>query len=182
VPFRFPGDPDTGPGLTEAGARLVRACNALGILIDVSHLNAKGFDDVARLSDAPLVATHSNAWSVTPSTRNLTDRQLAMIRDTGGMVGINFATVFLREDGRKSPDMTLDPLLRHLDHLLTHLGPDHVGFGSDFDGATIPAPIGDVTGLPVLVQALRDHGIDETLLQKLAWGNWMAVLRRTWGA
>ncbi|MCU0899777.1 MAG: dipeptidase [Cypionkella sp.] len=182
VPFRFPGDPDTGPGLTEAGARLVRACNALGILIDVSHLNAKGFDDVARLSDAPLVATHSNAWSVTPSTRNLTDRQLAMIRDTGGMVGINFATVFLREDGRKSPDMTLDPLLRHLDHLLTHLGPDHVGFGSDFDGATIPAPIGDVTGLPVLVQALRDHGIDKALLQKLAWGNWMAVLRRTWGA
>jgi membrane dipeptidase len=182
VPFRFPGDPDTGPGLTEAGKRLVQTCNALGMVVDLSHLNAKGFDDVARLTTAPLVATHSNAWAITPSTRNLTDRQLGMIRDSGGMVGINFATVFLRPDGRKSPDMTLDPLLRHLDHLLTHLGEDHVGFGSDFDGATIPAPIGDVTGLPAVIKALTAHGIGPDLLQKLCWNNWMKVLYRTWGA
>ena len=182
VPFRFPGDPDTGPGLTDAGKRLVRTCNALRMVIDLSHLNAKGFDDIARLSTAPLVATHSNAWAVSPSTRNLTDRQLGQIRDSGGMVGINFATVFLREDGRRSPDMTLDPLLRHLDHLVTHLGEDHVGFGSDFDGATIPAPMGDVTGLPVLMAALAAHGVNAALMQKLAWDNWMAVLRRTWGA
>lgn len=182
VPFRFPGDPDTGPGLTEAGKRLVRECNALRMVVDLSHLNAKGFDDVARLSSAPLVATHSNAWAISPSTRNLTDRQLGLIRDSGGMVGINFATVFLREDGRHSADMTLDPLLRHLDHLITHLGEDHVGFGSDFDGATIPAPMGDVTGLPVLLDALAAHGVNAALMQKLAWENWMAVLRRTWGS
>ncbi|TGD45027.1 membrane dipeptidase [Pseudotabrizicola sediminis] len=181
VPFRFPGDPDTGPGLTEAGARLVRDCNHLRILIDLSHLNARGVDDVARLSDAPLVATHSNAWAITPSTRNLTDRQLALIRESGGMVGINFATVFLREDGRRSPDMTLDPLLRHLDHLITHLGEDHVGFGSDFDGTTVPAPMADVTGLPVLTDALTAHGVNAELMQKLCWNNWMAVLQRTWG-
>lgn len=181
VPFRFPGDPDTGPGLTEAGKRLVRECNALRIVVDLSHLNAQGVEDVARLSDAPLIATHSNAWAVTPSTRNLTDRQLAMIRDSGGMVGINFATVFLREDGRKSAEMTLDPLLRHLDHLIAHLGEDHVGFGSDFDGATIPAPMGDVLGLPVLVQALAAHGVGPDLMRKLAWDNWMGVLRRSWG-
>ncbi|MDO8884879.1 MAG: dipeptidase [Pseudotabrizicola sp.] len=181
VPFRFPGDPDTGPGLTDAGKRLVKECNALKMLIDLSHLNAKGVEDVARISTAPLVATHSNAWAVTPSTRNLTDRQLGQIRDSGGLVGLNFATVFLRPDGRNSPDMTLDPLLRHLDHLISHLGEDHVGFGSDFDGATIPAPMRDVTGLPVLLDALTAHGIDAALLQKLAWGNWMAVLRLTWG-
>jgi membrane dipeptidase len=182
VPFRFPGDPDTGPGLTDAGKRLVRACNALRVMVDISHLNARGVDDVARLSDAPLVATHSNAWAVTPSTRNLTDRQLGMIKDSCGMVGINFATVFLREDGRRSPQMTLDPLLRHLDHLIAHLGEDHVGFGSDFDGATVPEPIGDVTGLPHLLTALADHGVNPALMDKLAWGNWMGVLRRTWGA
>ncbi len=182
VPFRFPGDPDTGPGLTDAGKRLVRDCNALRIMVDLSHLNAKGVDDVARISDAPLVATHSNAWAVSPSTRNLADRQLAMIRETGGMVGINFATVFLREDGRRSPQMTLEPLLRHLDHLITHLGEDHVGFGSDFDGATVPDPIGDVMGLPVLLKALAGHGVNAALMDKLAWGNWMSVLRRTWGA
>lgn len=181
VPFRFPGDPDTGPGLTDAGKRLVRECNALRVLVDLSHLNAKGVEDVARLSDAPLVATHSNAWAVCPSTRNLTDRQLGMIRDSGGMVGINFATVFLREDGRRSPEMTLDPLLRHLDHLITHLGEDHVGFGSDFDGATVPEPIGDVMGLPRLLTALAGHGVEPALMAKLAWGNWMGVLRRTWG-
>lgn len=181
VPFRFPGTPDTGPGLTDAGRRLVRECNDLRILIDLSHLNEAGFNDVAALSDAPLVATHSNAHAVTPSTRNLTDRQLAMIRDSGGMVGLNFATVFLRPDGRRSTDMGWEPVLRHLDHLIAHLGEDRVGFGSDFDGAEIPAGIGDVAGLPNLIAALRDHGYDDALLGKLAWGNWLSVLRRTWG-
>lgn len=182
VPFAYPSGPDTGAGLTVAGKRLVRTCNVLRILIDLSHLNEKGFDDVAALSDAPLVATHSNAHAVTPSSRNLTDRQLAMIRDSGGMVGLNFATVFLRPDGRRDPAIGWEPMLRHLDHLIDRLGEDHVGFGSDFDGATVPAGIGDVTGLPALLQALSDHGYSDALLRKLAWDNWMSVLRRTWGA
>lgn len=181
VPFRFPGTPDTGPGLTEAGRRLVRECNDLRILIDLSHLNEAGFNDVAALSDAPLVATHSNAHAVTPSTRNLTDRQLAMIRDSGGMVGLNFATVFLRPDGRRATDIGWEPVLRHLDHLIAHLGEDHVGFGSDFDGAEIPQGIGDAAGLPNLIAALQAHGYDAALIDKLAWGNWLSVLRRTWG-
>ena len=180
VPFRFPGTPDTGPGLTEAGKALVRACNRLGIMIDLSHLNERGFDDVAAISDAPLVATHSNAHAVTPSTRNLTDRQLAMIRETGGMVGLNFATVFLSPDGRQAPFAGWDPLLRHLDHLIDRLGEDHVGFGSDFDGATLPADLGDVAGLPRLLDALRAHGYGEALLRKLAHDNWLALLDRTW--
>ncbi|MGB8812613.1 MAG: membrane dipeptidase, partial [Paracoccaceae bacterium] len=105
VPFKFPGDPDVGPGLTDAGKRLVKECNALGVMIDLSHLNEAGFNDVAKLSDKPLVATHSNAHAVSHSTRNLTDRQLAMIKESGGMVGLNFATVFLRPDGKRSPAM-----------------------------------------------------------------------------
>lgn len=180
VPFRFPGTPDTGPGLTDAGKALVRACNQMGIMIDLSHLNEAGFNDVARISTAPLVATHSNAHAITQTTRNLTDRQLGMIRDSEGMVGLNFATVFLRPDGRQSPEMDWDPVLRHLDHLIAHLGEDHVGFGSDFDGATVPQGIGDVTGLPALQEALRAHGYDEALLRKLCYENWFAVLDRTW--
>lgn len=182
VPFAYPATPDTGPGLTEAGKRLVKECNALRILIDLSHLNEKGFDDVARLSDAPLIATHSNAHAVTPSSRNLTDRQLDMIRESGGMVGLNLATVFLRPDGRRDPAVGWEPLLRHLDHLIARLGEDHVGFGSDFDGATVPEGIGDVAGLPRLIAALRSHGYDAALIGKLAWGNWLSVLRRTWRA
>ena len=182
VPFAFPSSPDTGPGLTEAGRRLVRECNALKILLDLSHMNEAGFDDVARLSDKPLVATHSNAHAVTPSSRNLTDRQLRMIRDSDGMVGLNYSVSFLREDGRRVEDTGWDPMLRHMDHLITLLGEDHVGLGSDFDGCTTPRVLGDVGGQQRLLQALADHGYDRPLLEKLAHRNWLAVLARTFGA
>lgn len=178
VPFKFPGDPDTGPGLTAAGKSLVRACDDLGVLLDLSHLNEKGFDDIARLSSQPLMATHSNAHVVTQSTRNLTDRQLHMIAESRGMVGLNFATVFLRPDGRKSPDMTWDPVMRHLDHLLSILGEDCLGFGSDFDGATVPVGIGDVTGVQNLAAAMLEHGFGEDLVRRIASENWLSFLDR----
>lgn len=182
VPFGFPMSPDTGPGLTDAGKRLVAECNRLKIMLDLSHLNEAGFDDVARLSDAPLVATHSNAHAVCASTRNLTDRQLDAIRDSDGMVGLNFAVAFLREDGRKEPATGMEPVLRHLDHLIGRLGEDRVGFGSDYDGAVMPEVIAGVEKLPGLIEALRAHGYDEPLLAKLAHGNWLALMDRTFGA
>ena len=182
VPFGFPSGPDTGAGLTEAGKRLIRTCNELKIMVDLSHMNEKGFDDVAGLSDAPLVATHSNAHAITHSTRNLTDRQLAVIKASGGMVGLNFATSFLRRDGKKSADMGWEDVLAHLDHLLGHLGEDHVGLGSDFDGATIPDGISDVAGLPNLQQAMLDHGYGAALMRKLCHENWLSLLQRTWGS
>ncbi|CTQ33438.1 dipeptidase [Jannaschia rubra] len=181
VPFRFPSDGDTGPGLTPAGRDLVRECNALRIMLDLSHLNAKGLDDVAALSDAPLVATHSGVHAISPSSRNLTDRQLDTIAASGGLVGLNFAVGFLRPDGGRDPDMDLDVMLRHLDHLLGKLGEGGVALGSDFDGAVMPAAIGDAAGLPALVQAMRDAGWGEELIGRIAWGNWIDMLRRTWG-
>lgn len=180
VPFAYPSSPDTGPGLTDAGKRLVRDCNALGVMLDLSHLNEAGFNDVAALSDAPLVATHSNAHAVTPSSRNLTDRQLAMIRETGGMVGLNFSVSFLRPDGQRIAQTGWDVMLRHLDHLIEALGEDHVGLGSDYDGCLTPEVLGDVTGLPRLLDALAAHGYDRALIEKLACRNWQSVLRRTW--
>lgn len=182
VPFRFPSTGDTGPGLTDAGRALVRECNALRIMLDLSHLNEQGFWDVAKLSDAPLVATHSNAHAVSATSRNLSDRQLRAIGDTGGMAGLNFATCFLREDGRESPDMTLDPVKRHIEHMLKLAGEDHVGLGSDYDGATTPKDIGGVEGLPVLIGAMREMGLGEVLIEKLAHRNWLRLLERTWGA
>jgi membrane dipeptidase len=181
VPFRFPSDPDIGPGLTDAGKALIRECNQLKIMVDLSHLNSKGFDDVARITDAPLVATHSNAWSVTPHSRNLTDRQLDMIRDSDGMVGINFASAFLRPDGRMDDNFTLDTVLRHLDHLLEKLGESRVGLGSDFDGALVPRPIKDCAGLPRLLEAMSDHGVDDALIAKITHENWLRVTQATWG-
>ncbi|MDP9481417.1 MAG: dipeptidase [Actinomycetota bacterium] len=181
VPFRFPASPDTGPGLTEAGRELVRECNRLGVLIDLSHINERGFWDVAELSEAPLVATHSNAHALCPTTRNLTDRQLDAIRDSDGMVGVNFAVAFLREDGADEGDTPLDVLARHVDHLVERVGIDRVGFGSDFDGAKVPEEIGDVSGLPKLLAVLRERGYDEAALKKLAHENWLRVLGASWG-
>lgn len=181
VPFRFPGSPDIGPGLTEAGKRLVAACNRLGVLIDLSHINARGFWDVAELSSAPLVATHSNAHALCPTPRNLTDDQLRAIRDTEGMVGLNFATGFLRPDGRMQSDTDVELMVRHLDHLIEVAGETHVGLGSDFDGAIVPRSIGSAAGLPVLFEALSRHGYDRPLLEKLAHGNWLDLLGRTIG-
>ena len=181
VPFRYPSDPDTGPGLTEAGKALIRECNRLKIMIDLSHLNARGVEDVARITEAPLVATHSNAWTVCPQSRNLTDRQLAMIRDSDGIVGINFASAFLRPDGKMDSDFELDILLRHFDHLINGLGEERVGLGSDFDGALVPDSIGDCAGLPNLLTALRSFGVDDGLMAKITHVNWLRVLRKTWG-
>ena len=181
VPFTFPSTPDTGPGLTDAGRELVRVCNERRILIDLSHLNEKGFWDVAELSTAPLVATHSNAHSVCPHARNLTDRQLDAIRESRGMVGLNFATAFLRPDGSMNADTDLEVMIRHLDALIERLGEDGVGMGSDYDGATVPAAIKDVAGLPRLFEALRAHGYDDALLRKLGTENWFGVLERSWG-
>ena len=181
VPFRFPSSPDTGPGLSEAGKALVRRCNELKILIDVSHLNEKGFWDVARHSTAPIVATHSNAHALSASSRNLTDDQLRIIGKSGGMIGLNFANGFLRADGRWGSENGLDTMLRHLDHLMKLAGEDHVGLGSDFDGARIPSQIGDGAGLQRLVDAMVAHGYGAELATKICSGNWMRVLEQTWG-
>jgi membrane dipeptidase len=153
----------------------------LNILIDLSHLNEKGFWDVATLSDAPLVATHSNVHALCPHARNLTAKQLAAIRESGGMVGVNFATAFLRADGKTDPETPLDDIVRHLTALIDALGEDHVGLGSDFDGAAIPRTLGDAAGLPRLIEACRIHGFGERLIEKIAYRNWLGLLARTWG-
>ncbi len=180
VPFVFNSTPDIGPGLTEAGFRLVKRCNELGVLIDLSHLNEAGFWDIAKTSDAPLVATHSNAHAICPHSRNLTDKQLAAIKESGGMVGLNFGTAFLRPDGRRTGDCLPSILLQHLDHLIAHLGENHVGFGSDFDGTLMPDFIGDSAGLPNLVTAMSEHGYNDALIRKLCHENWLRVLDKTW--
>jgi membrane dipeptidase len=180
VPFEFPASPDTGPGLTAEGHELVRACNELGILVDLSHLNEAGFWDVARVSDAPLVATHSNAHALCASTRNLTDEQLDEVARSGGVVGVNFATGFLREDGWNTADTPLSEIVRHVDYLVGRMGIDHVAFGSDFDGCLISAELGGVAGLPKLVSALADGGYDDEALAKLTHRNWLRVLEETW--
>ena len=127
------------------------------------------------------MATHSNAYAICPSSRNLSDDQLKAIRDSGGMVGLNFASGFLREDGRWSTDTPLEIMVRHLDHMLKVAGENCVALGSDFDGARIPEAIKDAAGLPNLIEALRERQYGEKLIAKIAHENWLSVLERTWG-
>ena len=181
VPFRFPASPDTGPGLTDAGRKLVMECNRLGILVDVSHLNEAGFWDVARGSLAPLVATHSNAHALSASTRNLTDEQLDAIGRTDGVVGINFAIGFLREDGHTQADTAArrdraaHRLHRRADRRSTR------SRSAPTSRARRCRPSSAAwTGLPRLVEALRARGYDDEALAKITHGNWLRVLGQTW--
>lgn len=180
VPFRYPSTPDTGPGLTVAGRRLVGRCAELGILVDLAHLNERGFWDVAELSVGPLVVTHAGAHALCPSSRNLTDRQLDAVAASGGVVGVVFAAAFLRADGCEDPDTPVDRIAEHALYMISRMGAEHVALGSDFDGALIPAPLGDVTGLPRVLSALRARGVSASDLERIAWRNWLRVVRQWW--
>jgi membrane dipeptidase len=180
VQFVFPSSPDIGPGLTDAGVALVGACAELGILVDLSHLNEKGFWDVAKLEPGPLVASHSGAHAVAAASRNLTDPQLDAIGASGGLVGIVYATSFVRADFADDPDTPLAAIAAHARYVADRIGLEHVGLGSDFDGATIPAGLGDVAGLPRLLDAFRAVGFSDPELELIAWHNWRRVLDAWW--
>ena len=182
VPFISPSPPDTGPGLTDAGRALVRSCTELGILIDLSHLNEAGFWDVAAREPGPLVASHSAVHALCASSRNLTDKQLDAIGDSGGLVGIVFACPFLRPDFADDPDTPLELIVDHARYVAQRIGVEHVALGSDFDGATIPAAIGDAAGMPKLLDSFSAAGFSPPELEAIAWGNWRRVLRAWWSA
>ncbi len=182
VPFVSPSSPDTGPGLTPAGGALVRRCAELGILIDLSHLNEAGFWDVARLDAGPLVASHSAAHALCPMSRNLTDAQLDAIARSGGLVGIVFACPFLRSDFSEDPDTPVRLIADHASYIAERIGSEHIALGSDFDGAPIPAEVGDAAGMPAVIEALAQAGFAEDELRAIAWGNWRRVLGEWWKA
>jgi membrane dipeptidase len=180
VPFVSPSTPDTGPGLTPAGHALVRRCAELGIIVDLSHLNEAGFWDVARAELGPLVASHSAAHELCPTSRNLTDRQLDAIAAADGLVGIVFACPFLRPDFAEEPDTPMELIARHAAYVAERIGVRHVALGSDYDGATIPAELGDVSGTPRLLETLGQAGFGDDDLAAIAWGNWRRVLDAWW--
>lgn len=183
VPFKFPASPDTGPGLTDRGKALVKACNELGMIVDLSHLNEAGFWDVANISAHPLVATHSAVHGISASTRNLTEKQLDAIKESNGIVGVNFNVGFLTRDGKRdAADATVAAIADHVDALVAKIGVTRVGLGSDFDGATMPADLKDAEGLPKLIAELRSRGYDDDSLLKIGYQNWLRIFEATWKA
>jgi membrane dipeptidase len=147
----------------------VRVCNALGILLDLAHLNERGFWDVAELTDQPLVVTHACAHALVPSARNLTDAQLDALGASGGVVGV----CFHHED--VGPHRT--DIARQIDFIARRIGPAHVALGSDFDGCVLPEGIAGAEGLQDVLGDLAALGWSERDLGLVANGNWLRVLR-----
>ncbi len=181
VPFKFPSTPDTGPGLTDAGGRLVKRCAELGIAVDLSHLNAAGFWDVARIDAAPLIASHSGVYELCTYSRNLMDDQLDAIAASGGLVGINFDVGSLRADGGNDADTPLSRIAEHARYVADRCGVDHIALGSDFDGATMPADVPHAGAYQGVLAALEAAGFANHEVDQIAWRNWRRVLAAAWG-
>lgn len=165
---------DARAPLSALGRRAVRLANALGVVLDVSHLNVRGFWDVASLSEAPFVATHSNARALCDHPRNLTDRQLRAVARAGGVVGAVFYARFVKPHGPAS----IADLAAHVDHMAQVMGIDHVGVGADFEGMDRPvAGLEDVSRLPRLFEALAKR-FPARDLAKIAGLNVLRVFER----
>jgi membrane dipeptidase len=117
-------------------------------LANLDLLYAAGVGDVTACSSDPLVVSHAGAHAVCPASRNLTDEQLELVGRSDGVVGVTFASGFLRPDGDREADASIETLVDHVVHVADVAGPESVALGSDFDGASIPEEVGDVAGLP----------------------------------
>ncbi len=170
-PDRYPSEPDMG--LTDFGADIVREMNELGIVVDVSHLHENSFWDVMEVADAPVIASHSSAAAIRDHPRNLTDRQLEALADSGGMVHITFVPSFLAAE---PADASVEKVVDHIDHVVGLVGVEHVGLGSDFDGAPMPSDIPDASHMPRITEKLFERGYGEDEVRKILGENAMRVL------
>ena len=159
-------------GLTPFGRDVVAACNDLGIMVDVSHLNPAGVEDVLRLSRKPVIASHSNARALCDHPRNLTDDQIRAIAQAGGVIGATFVSEFLTSDDREA---TLDDLLDHIDHLVQVAGVEHVGLGSDFDGCHPPQELNSGEKYPAITAGLLRRGYSPQDIRKILGENFRRV-------
>ncbi len=153
-------------GLSEFGKKAVGRMNDLGILIDVSHLSEKSFWDVAKISNKPICASHSNSKSVKDNPRNLTDQQFCQIRDMKGCVGINFYPPFLGDD--------IKCIIHHIDRFLSLGGEDNIGIGSDFDGVDY-LPNG-ISGCQDMERVIKMLPYSEKIRKKIAYENFLRVI------
>ena len=180
VPFEYPGHPDHGIGLTHEGKCLVKRCNELGILIDLAHINQKGFFDVANISNKPLVVSHAGVHAICPTTTNLTDEQLLAIKNSNGVAGVLFDVLNTRKDGKYDLDTSISVIVEHIAYMVDFMGIDHVAIGSDYDGAIIPNCLKNPASIYLIMNALHELGYSQKDIEKIAYRNWLRVFMATW--
>ncbi len=157
-------------GLTRWGFDLVRRCEAAGVLVDLAHINRRGFLDACAIATRPPIVSHTGVLGAFEHWRNIDDTQLRAVADKGGVVGVIFCPRYVGGDG-------LEPVVRHLKHILDVAGEDAPALGSDWDGFIVPTrPLADPRGLPLLTDALLAAGIPGRTIGKILRGNVMRVL------
>lgn len=164
----------TGGGLTDMGREYVKEAQRLGMIIDVSHISDEGFWDIVDITQAPIVASHSNSRSVCNVSRNLTDDMFVQICKTGGVAGVNFVADFLSENP------TIDTVCDHIFRFM-ELDPTgkHIALGGDLDGCDIlPAGFDGIQGYPLLAERLIQRGLDEQTVYDIFWNNALEVFKR----
>lgn len=168
------GSHKTGGGLTDQGREFVKEAQRLGILIDVSHISDEGFWDIIKVTQAPIVATHSNSRAICDNSRNLTDDMFRAIVETGGVAGYNACAEFTGENP------TVDTICDHIFHFM-ELDPSgkHIALGGDLDGVTnLPAGFEGVQSWPVLAERLMARGLSEEPVMDIYWNNVLGVMKR----
>ncbi len=168
----------THRGLSAFGKQVVAEMNRLGMMIDVSHISDQAFWQVLQLSQSPVIASHSSLRKFRTFQRNLSDEMLLGLKKNGGVVCLNFGSMFLSDDYHRRRQ-TLQDVIKHIDYAVKLVGIDHVGLGSDFDGVEeMPAGLEDVSCYPRLTTELLQRGYSAEEIDKIYSGN----LLRVWQA
>ena len=165
------GTPSSG-GLTKLGREFIGAMNEKGIVIDVSHMNERTFWDAIHLSKLPLIASHSGASVIKPHVRNLTDEQLKAIAEKDGVINVVFCRYFIGDE-----NAGVSELVDHIDHIVKTVGIRHVGLGSDFDGATMPVDLQDISQVGKIIETLESRGYQSDDIGFILGGNNLRVLK-----
>ena len=166
------GSHDTSSGLTSFGKALSHKCFDIGIIPDISHASEQSVDDLLSIAyehKKPIIATHSNAYTVYPHSRNLRDRHFAAIKELGGVVGVSLCRSHLT-DTREHP-ATPDHVFEHIDYYMGQGGEDMVGFGCDWDGTDLPDGISHVGDLSLMADVMARHGYSDELIHKIFYLN-----------
>ncbi len=165
-----------GMPLKDKGIEALYECERLGMIVDVSHLNDGGFYSIAEHARKPFIATHSNARAVTDVPRNLTDDQIRIIADRGGVVGFNICWAFLAREDTPERTSRISDMAAHVRHMYDAGGEDVLAFGSDFDGTGGNLELDSPERIPLVRDALRKEGLSERVIDKVFLDNALRVL------
>ncbi|WP_010250356.1 dipeptidase [Acetivibrio cellulolyticus] len=167
-------DGETGGGLTPFGKKLIKEMNNLGMLVDLSHISEKGFWDVIETTDKPIIVSHSNARVICSHARNLYNDQITAVAKNGGVIGINLYPDFLNDTGRA----TITDIIKHIEHIISLAGADHIGMGADFDGIEkTPEDINGVEAINAIFEELGKLNYSNEVIEKFAGGNFLRLVK-----